>query len=60
MTQDNFYQIVELTKHFGAVVGTPGISEDIQKKCNKQLLRLLEALDKTVNETLATNAGLIT
>ncbi len=60
MTSETFYQIVELTKHFGAVVGTPGISEDVQKKCNKQLLRLIESLDSLVDKALATNAGLIT
>lgn len=60
MTQENFYQIVELTKHFGAVVGTPGISKEVQEKGNRQLLRLLDALDNTVNATLASNAGLIT
>lgn len=54
------YEIIELTKHFGAIVSTPGVAEDIVKKCNKQLKRLVDALDSAVDATLAQNAGLIT
>ena len=36
MTQIVNYDIAELTRHFGAIVGTPGISEDVSKFCNQQ------------------------
>ena len=54
------YEIVELTRHFGSIIGTPGISEEVAKKCNKQLLRLVDALDRDVDRVLAGNAGIIT
>ncbi len=53
------YEIVELTRHFGSIVGTPGISEEVAKLANKQLLRLTEALGPAVDKALAQDAGLI-
>lgn len=54
------YEIVELTRHFGSIVGTPGISEDVAKIANKQLLRLTEAIGPAVDKILAQNSGIIT
>jgi hypothetical protein len=52
-------EIIELTRHFGSVVGTPGISEELAKLCNTQLLRLTETLVKKVDEALLKNSNLI-
>ena len=54
------YEIVELTRHFGSIVGTPGISEEVLKECNKYLLKLVKCMEANVNKVTATNSGLIT
>jgi len=53
-------KIINLINHFGAIVSTEGIHEDIKKHCNVQLSRLVHALDKLVDETLAISLGIIT
>jgi hypothetical protein len=59
MKEVNYGMVVDLTKHFGSIVGTPGISEEVEKLANAQLLRLTKALVPTVNKVLAEGEGLI-
>ena len=54
------YEIVELTRHFGSIVGTPGISEEVLIECNKHILKLVKCLEANVNKATAANSGLIT
>lgn len=57
------YELAELTRHFGAIVGTPGISEEVSKYCNGQLLKLAKSIevnvDRAIQANQASNSGLI-
>lgn len=57
------YEIAELTRHFGAIVGTLGVSEEVSKEANKQLLKLVKALDVNVDRAVqanqSSNSGII-
>lgn len=54
------FEIAELVRFYGSIVGTEGVSEEIQKKCNKNIFSLLETLEPSLKKKLANKAGLIT
>ena len=57
------YNVAELTRHFGAIVGTTGVDDEVKKACNTHLLKLVKCLevnvDKAVQENQSSNSGLI-
>lgn len=56
LTQSVFASIREL----GALVATPGISEEVKKSANKNIERLLSILEKELGELSANANGIIT
>lgn len=54
------FEIAEKVRFYGSIVGTEGISEDIQKLCNKNIMRLLEAVQPELDKITSSKAGLIT
>lgn len=59
MNQSIDYEVIELTRHFGSIVGTAGVSIEVIEECNKQLLKLVKCLSKNVDKATAANSGLI-
>ena len=57
------YEIAEFTRHFGALVATEGVDEKVKEACNKNLLKLVNALNINVDKAIAanqtSNSGLI-
>ena len=56
LTQSIFASIREL----GALVATPGISEEVKTAANKNLEKLLSILEKELGELSANAKGIIT
>jgi len=54
------YELAEQVKFYGTLIGTTGMSEDVLKLCNKNLLKLLQALQPGVDKLTAKKSGLIT
>lgn len=58
------FELAELVRFYGSLVGTEGVSEEVQKICNKNLKIALEKLqpsfDKTMTRVGSKTAGLIT
>jgi len=59
MTKELEYKLNELTRFYGSIVGTPGISKDVQEHCNSQLFKLVKAFDPVMQEITAEVSGLI-
>lgn len=58
------FELAELVRFYGSIVGTEGVSEEVQKICNKNIQLALEKLqpnfEKTMKRIGTKNAGLIT
>lgn len=54
------FEIAELVRFYGSIVGTEGISKDIQDQCNINILRLIDTLQPKLDKLTASKAGLIT
>lgn len=54
----NQFEIVESIRFFGSIVGTEGISLEVKDKANEYLLRLVNSLESSVNETAAKASGI--
>lgn len=52
-------ELMTLANFFGAIASTPGLPEPTLDKANKQLKRLLDALDKGVNHLIEASSALI-
>ncbi len=59
MTAQTHEQIIGSIDFYGRIIGTPGMSEDVLKLSNKQLLRLLEKLNPVIDSLCADASGLI-
>ena len=57
-TPINQFEIVESIRFFGSIVGTEGISLEVKDKANEYLLRLVNSLESSVNETAAKASGI--
>jgi len=53
-------QLAEQARFYGTIIGTTGMSEDVLKICNKNLVKILQALQPGVDKLTASKAGLIT
>lgn len=54
----NAFETVESIRFFASLVGTEGVSEEVREKVNDYLLRLVNSLEKSVQETTAASNGL--
>lgn len=54
------FEIQEFVRFYGALIGTPGMSQEIVDRCNTKLKELLDRADQDVTKYLATKSGLIT
>jgi hypothetical protein len=52
------FEIVESIRFFASLVGTAGVEDKSVKLANKYIHRLLESLDKSVEETVAANSNI--
>lgn len=57
---ENTQEIVDRIRFFGSVVSTNGIHEDVKKTANAYLKALIESLEPSIRELIATEAGIIT
>lgn len=57
MAPINSFETVESIRFFASLVGTEGVSEEVKDKVNNYLLRLVNSLEKNVQETTASNSG---
>lgn len=54
----NQFETIESIRFFASLVGTEGVSLLVQDKVNDYLLRLVNSLETSVNETVAKAAGI--
>lgn len=54
----NYFEIVESIRFFGQIVSTDGIDDEGKRIANEYIVKLLKALDKSVDETTAKSAGI--
>lgn len=54
------FELAEIIRFYGTLCGTLGVSEDVQKICNKNLKKLLETLQPSTDKFTASKSGLIT
>jgi len=58
------FELAELVRFYGSIVGTEGVSEEVQKICNENIKAALDKLQPSFKKTLqrigTKNAGLIT
>lgn len=54
------FELAEQVRFYGTIVGTTGVSEKVLEHCNKNLLKLLEAIQPGTDKLTAKKAGLIT
>lgn len=54
----NAFEVIESIRFFASLVGTEGISEYTKSKVNTYLERLVDSLERSVNETTASQSGL--
>ncbi len=50
------YEIGEVVRFFGSIVGTEGVGEDVKKECNKNLLKLIKSVSTNVDNLIAENS----
>ena len=53
-------EVAELVRFYGSIVGTEGISKEIQKLCNDNIQVLLDAIQPKIAKVTAKSAGIIT
>lgn len=54
------YNLTEQVRFYGTLIGTTGMSKEVLEICNKNVLKLLQALQPGLDKLTATKAGLIT
>ena len=58
------FELAELVRFYGSIVGTEGVSEDVQKICNENIKAALDKLQPSFKKTLQRigikDSGLIT
>jgi hypothetical protein len=57
-TAINQFETIESIRFFASLVGTQGVSTQVQDKVNEYLLKLVTSLEASVNETTAKASGL--
>lgn len=58
MNQLNTGEIIEMVRFYGSVTSTEGMAQNLKELANKQLERLLTALNPEVDRVLAEAAGI--
>lgn len=53
------FEIVESIRFFGALVSTPDVSENVKRKANIYLEKLVDSLEKSVTDTVASVSDII-
>ena len=54
------FEVAEKVRFYGSIVGTEGVSKEIQDLCNKNIMRLLQSIQPELDNITAKKAGLIT
>lgn len=54
------FEIAEMVRFYGTLMGTPGADDKVNEICNKNLEKLLTALQPDIDKFLAQKAGIIT
>ncbi len=54
------FEIAEMVRFYGTLIGTTGVSKKVQEMCNINLEKLLETMQPSVNKLTAGKAGIIT
>lgn len=54
----NQFETIESIRFFASLVGTEGVSSAVQDKVNDYLLKLVNSLEASVNETTAKASGI--
>lgn len=58
MDQLNKQEIIEMVRFFGSIASTNGVDEGIKKTANKNIDRLVSALNPEVDRVLAEASGI--
>lgn len=54
------YELAEQIRFYGSLVGTTGVSKEVNEICNKNIIKLLKAMQPSVDKLTAQKAGIIT
>lgn len=54
------FELAEMVRFYGTLIGTPEMSEEVTNLCNKNLYKLLQTLQPSVDRFTARKSGIIT
>lgn len=52
-------ELMMLANFYGTLVATQDVAEDTKKKCNKQLKRCVDSLDKSVDQLISLSSNIV-